>query len=53
LSASFARFPVSFGNRWEAIILTPAIDFIGALKKTNQQIVAIIIALSAVELFLI
>jgi adenylate cyclase len=53
LSASFARFPINFGHLWEAIILTPANDFIGALKKTNQQIVAIIIGLSAVELFLI
>ena len=53
LSASFARFPISFGHLWEAIILTPADDFIGALKKTNQQIVVIIIGLSAVELFLI
>jgi adenylate cyclase len=53
LSASFARFPVSFGRRWEAIVLTPANDFIGELKKTNQQIVIIIVALSALELFLI
>jgi adenylate cyclase len=53
LSASFARFPISFGRRWEAIILTPANDFIGELKRTNQQIVFVIVALSAVELFLI
>ncbi len=53
LSASFAGFPVSFGRRWEAIILTPTNDFIGELKKTNQQIVVIIVALSAVELLLI
>jgi adenylate cyclase len=53
LSASFARFPVSFGRRWEAVILTPTNDFIGELKRTNQQIVIIIVALSAVELCLI
>jgi adenylate cyclase len=53
LSASFARFPVSFGRQWEAIILTPANDFIGELKATNRQVLIIIIALSAVELFLI
>lgn len=53
LSASFARFPVSFRHQWEAIILTPTNDFIGELKRTNQQIVLIIIGLSAVELFLI
>jgi adenylate cyclase len=28
LSASFARFPVSFRHQWEAIILTPTDDFI-------------------------
>lgn len=53
LSASFARFPISFGRSWEAIILTPANDFIGELKRTNQQIVLVIVALSAMELFLI
>jgi class 3 adenylate cyclase/ABC-type nitrate/sulfonate/bicarbonate transport system substrate-binding protein len=53
LSASFARFPESFGRPWEAIVLTPTNDFIGHLKTTNQQIVFIIVALSAVELFLI
>lgn len=53
LSASFARFPVSLGRQWEAIILTPTNDFIGELKKTNQQIVLIIVALSVAELLLI
>jgi adenylate cyclase len=53
LSASFAQFPISFGLRWQAIILTPADDFIGELKKTNRQIVVIIVGLSAVEFFLI
>jgi adenylate cyclase len=53
LSASFARFPENFGHSWEAIIITPTDDFIGHLKATNRQIVAIIIALAAVELVLI
>jgi adenylate cyclase len=53
LSASFARFPVSFRHQWEAVILTPTDDFIGELKRTNRQILVIIIALSALELFLI
>jgi hypothetical protein len=29
LSASFARFPESFGRPWEAIVITPTDDFIG------------------------
>lgn len=52
-SASFARFPVNFGRHWEAIVLTPTDDFIGELKRTNRQIVIIIVALSAAELLLI
>jgi class 3 adenylate cyclase len=53
LSASFAGFPVSFGRRWEAIILTPTNDFFGELKATNRQIVIIIVTLSVAELLLI
>jgi adenylate cyclase len=53
LNALFAGFPVNFGHRWEAIVLTPSNDFIGELKKTNRQIVIIIVALSTVELCLI
>ncbi|NOJ39122.1 adenylate/guanylate cyclase domain-containing protein [Bradyrhizobium australiense] len=52
-SASFTRFPVNFGHHWEAVVLTPTDDFIGELKRTNRQIVTIIVALSAAELLLI
>jgi class 3 adenylate cyclase/ABC-type nitrate/sulfonate/bicarbonate transport system substrate-binding protein len=52
LSASFARFPESFGRPWEAIVLTPTDDFVRELKTTNKEIAIIIVALSAVELFL-
>lgn len=53
MSASFTRFPESFGHPWEAIVLTPTDDFIGSLKATNREIVLIIVVLSAVELLLI
>jgi adenylate cyclase len=53
LSASFARFPESFGHTWESIIITPTDDFIGSLKATNRQIVLVIVALTVFELFLI
>ena len=53
LSASFARFPEAFGTRGQAIVLTPTDDFIGQLKATNRQIIVMIAALSALELFLI
>jgi class 3 adenylate cyclase len=53
LSASFARFPESFGHPWEAVIVTPTDDFIGNLKATNRQIVVVIVVLTAFELFLI
>jgi class 3 adenylate cyclase len=53
LSASFARFPKSFGLPWQAIILTSTNDFIGELKATNRQIVIVIVGLSVAELLLI
>jgi class 3 adenylate cyclase len=53
LSASFTRIPESFGRPWEVINLTPTDDFIGALKASNRQMLFIIIALTALELFLI
>ena len=37
----------------ETIVITPTDDFIGQLKATNRQIVTIIVALTALELFLI
>jgi adenylate cyclase len=53
LSASFARFPESFGHPWESVVITPANDFIGSLKATNQQMVVVIVALTGIELLLI
>jgi len=37
LSASFARFPMSFGHLWEAIILTPANDFERSKRRTSRS----------------
>jgi adenylate cyclase len=53
LSASFARFPEEFPRPWEAIILTPTDDFVGALKVANRQTVAVIAGLTGLELVLI
>jgi adenylate cyclase len=53
LSASFTRFPGSFGYPWEVINLTPTSDFIGALQATNRRMVIIIVGLIIVELGLI
>ena len=52
-SASFTRFPNSFGQPWEAINLTPTNDFVGALETANRQMVGIIIVLTVIELLLI
>jgi len=52
VSASFARFPDSFGRPWEVINLTPTGDFVGTLEETNRQMVAIIIVLITIEVFL-
>lgn len=50
LSASFARFPETFGSPWQSVILTPTDDFVGQLRETNQKIILIIVALTAIEL---
>jgi len=53
ISASFTRFPGSFGKPWEVITLTPTDDFVGTLKRTNRQMVVLITALTGIELLLI
>ncbi|WP_245312552.1 adenylate/guanylate cyclase domain-containing protein [Bradyrhizobium macuxiense] len=53
ISASFTRFPGSFGRPWEIINLTPTDDFVGTLKRTNRQMIVLIATLTAIELLLI
>ncbi|MBR1279090.1 ABC transporter substrate-binding protein [Bradyrhizobium sp. AUGA SZCCT0283] len=53
ISASFARFPGSFGSPWEVIILTPTADFVGTLERTNRQMIVLTAALTGIELLLI
>ena len=53
ISASFARFPESFGTPWQSVILTPTNDFVGQLRETNQKIILTIVVLTMIELALI
>ncbi|WP_083636332.1 ABC transporter substrate-binding protein [Bradyrhizobium sp. AS23.2] len=53
VSASFARFPGSFGQPWQFVILTPTSDFVGNLERTNRQMIFLIAALTGIELMLI
>jgi class 3 adenylate cyclase/ABC-type nitrate/sulfonate/bicarbonate transport system substrate-binding protein len=53
ISASFARFPESFGSPWQSVILTPTNDFVGQLRQTNQKIIVTIVVLTVIELALI
>ena len=53
VTASFTRFPNSFGQPWEVINLTPTNDFVGVLAASNRQMLLIMLALIAIELFLI
>jgi len=53
ISASFARYPGSFGQPWEVVILTPTSDFVGDLERTNRQMIFLIGTLTAIELLLI
>jgi class 3 adenylate cyclase/ABC-type nitrate/sulfonate/bicarbonate transport system substrate-binding protein len=53
LVASFADFPDGFGQPWVIVTLTPIDDFVGTLKATNRLMMAVIIALTIIELFFI
>ena len=53
ISASFTRFPGSFGQPWEVVILTPTDDFVGTLNQTNRQMIVLIAVLTGLELLLI
>jgi class 3 adenylate cyclase len=53
ISASFTRYPGSFGTPWEVIVLTPTDDFVGTLERTNRQMIVLIAALTGIELLLI
>jgi adenylate cyclase len=53
ISASFTRFPATFGKAWEVITLTPTDDFVGTLKRTNRQMITLIAVLTGIELLLI
>jgi adenylate cyclase len=53
ISAAFARYPGSFGQPWEVVILTPTSDFVGSLERTNRQMIFLIGALTGIELLLI
>jgi class 3 adenylate cyclase/ABC-type nitrate/sulfonate/bicarbonate transport system substrate-binding protein len=53
VSASFMRFPGHFHQRWQVITVTPTDDFVGGLKATNRQMVAVIVVLTAIEFLLI
>jgi class 3 adenylate cyclase/ABC-type nitrate/sulfonate/bicarbonate transport system substrate-binding protein len=53
ISASFTRYPGSFGQPWEVVVLTPTSDFVGDLERTNRNLILLIGALTAIELLLI
>jgi adenylate cyclase len=53
ISASFTRFPETFGKPWEVVTLTPTDDFVGTLERTNRQMIAVIAVLTGIELLLI
>ena len=52
VSASFTKVPDSFLKSWIVVNVTPTHDFVGALEATNRQMVVIIVALTALQLFL-
>ena len=53
ISTSFARYPGSFGQPWEFVILTPTSDFVGNFERTNRRMIFLIAVLTGIELLLI
>jgi len=51
--ALFSAFPPSFKKPWEVLIVGPTDDFIGNLKRTNQNLEVFIALLTLVEVVLI
>ena len=51
--ALFSPFPASFAKPWEVVIVTPTDDFVGDLKKTNRDLIWLMLALAALESLLI
>jgi adenylate cyclase len=47
--ALFSPFPTSFAKPWEVVIVTPTDDFVGDLKKTNRDLIWLMLALAALE----
>jgi hypothetical protein len=51
--ATFSVIPVSFGNHWTAIVIAPVDDFIGGLKRINNNLAVLILSLMVLEVLLI
>jgi adenylate cyclase len=52
-AALVSPFPADFAKRWEVVIVTPTDDFVGDLKRTNQRLIWMALALAAFESFMI
>jgi adenylate cyclase len=51
--AAFSAFPADFGKDWEVLVVTPTDDFVSGLKRTNRQLLWMMVALALVESVLI
>jgi hypothetical protein len=51
--ALFSRIPDRFSKNWEVIVVTPTDDFVGALRKTNRQLLWLMLTLVLIESTLI
>jgi adenylate cyclase len=51
--AAFSGFPADFGKDWEVLVVTPTDDFVSGLKRTNRQLLWMMVALALVESVLI
>ena len=51
--ASFTDMPSSFAKPWVIGIIVPTDDFVGDLKRTNQELVVIVLIVTAIGILLV
>jgi adenylate cyclase len=51
--ALFSEFPAGSAKQWQVLVVTPTDDFVGDLKRTNRQLIWVMLGLVLLESMLI
>jgi adenylate cyclase len=52
-AALFSRFPAGPDKTWQVLVVTPTDDFVGDLKRTNRELIWVMLAVVLIESVLI